>query len=741
MSRPYPLAVFVTGAFLSAAALPAAAGSPLTLDVTVSTDTSPDSCGDAHSLDITAGDVVNFCYTIRNASDTALEFHTLRDNVNGVLFADRPQTVPAGGSYQYNDVRVVDESQALESTWTASTALADYAVATADVDSIFGDGFDGASPPSYAFVDISESGTALPVDDDGEANADIGFDFAFYGVTSDHVRVGNNGGLLFGVDAGDLGYNNLPLPNATVGPAILPYWDDLTDNFGGVYVQTLGEAPNRRFVVQWNDRPHYVPGSAAADGGTFEATLYEGSNAIVFQYADVDFDGDDFDRGLSATIGLNQGARANPYSYNEASVDSGGAIGFTPIPFASYDASASVSITAGSPLIEVTPASLSAALAAGASTQLPLGIGNTGTAALVWSMHEAPARRAAAAFAPTWLDNAPAEAYAPHRQAAALFPADKHAVSGTTQVPAFGVNLHVLDGNTLVRLDAAAPGSVETIGPVAPTLVGGAFLDDDFSTLYSLDYDSGELVTVDTASAAIDAIGVATTQNDEAWSGLAVDPTDGTLYASSTLMSGGLSSTLYRLDPATATATPIGPVTGGGRIIEIAVDAAGTLYGVDIAADVLVSLDKASGAANPIGSLGFDAEFAEGLDFDPSTNVLYFAAVDNQSVFSQPGEMYTIDTATGHATLVGGISANPAAAQISAFAIALPANPCVTPADVPWISVGTAEGTTAPGATSTVDINLDAAGLAPGHYAANLCVHSNDRSHGLVAVPVDLDVQ
>ena len=93
------------------------------------------------------------------------------------------------------------------------------------------------------------------------------------------------------------------------------------------------------------------------------------------------------------------------------------------------------------------------------------------------------------------------------------------------------------------------------------------------------------------------------------------------------------------------------------------------------------------------------------------------------------------------ATLVGGISANPAAAQISAFAIALPANPCVTPADVPWISIGTAEGTTAPGATSTVDIALDAAGIAPGHYAANLCVHSNDRSHGLVAVPVDLDVQ
>lgn len=746
MSCPRQLAASIVGLLILAAvpSAPALAGAPLTLDVTVSTDTTPDSCGDAHSIDVTAGDAVNFCYTITNSGDVPFEFHTLSDNVNGVLFAERPQTVPPGESYQYNDVRVVAESQALDSTWVATTALADYTVAsaTADPDRVFADGFDSLAPtPTYAFVDISESGALLPLDDDGETNADIGFDFTFYGATSDRVRVGNNGGILFGVDSGELGYTNQPLPNAGLGPAILPFWDDLTDSMGGVYTQTLGEAPNRRFVVQWNDRPHYVPGGGATQGGTFEAIFYEGSNAILFQYANVDFDGDDFDGGLSATIGLNQGSRANQYSYNTASVEAGSAILFTPVPFDSNSATASVTITAGVPSITVEPASLSATLAAGATTQLPLEIGNVGTAPLVWSLHEAAVARPTTAFAPAWLDDAATTAYAPRRQASSLLPADKTRLAGTAQVPAFGVNLNALDGNTLVQLDAANPASVTAIAPVARTLVGGAFLDDDFSTLYSMDFNSGELVAIDTATAAINAIGVAATLNGENWSGLAVDPTDGTLYASSTLMSGSLSSTLYRLDPASGTATPIGPITDGGRIIEIAADAAGTLYGVDIAADVLVTIDKATGAASVVGPLGFNSDFAQGLDFDPASGVLYFAAVDNQSIFSQPGQMYTIDTATGHATLVGGISADPASAQISAFAIAQTANPCLTPADVPWLSVGTTGGTTAPDATTPVDVGFDAAGLAPGHYEANLCVQSNDPQQRIVSVPVSLDVQ
>ncbi|MBO9663500.1 hypothetical protein [Dokdonella sp.] len=736
----------VAGLCLFAAASELHARDPLTLAVTVSTDLTPGSCGDAQSLHVTAGDPVNFCYTITNASPDDLAFHTLRDDVNGVLLLDHAADVPAGQSFQYNDVRIVGASQTLTSTWTAATALADYATAVNDPDRLFADGFDGgAAPPNYAFEDISATGTDLGLDDDGEATAQIGFDVSFYGVTSDVVRVGNNGAMLFGVDSGEVGYGNLVLPNATLGPAILPFWDDFAATSGGVFAQTLGEAPNRRFVVQWNQRPHYVSSGTATDPATFEATLYEGSNAIVFQYADVDMDGEEFDGGLSATIGLNQGARANQYSYDTAAVAAGDAIRFVPTPVTSYSASAVVTITAGSPDIVVNPASLSATVAAGAATQIQLGIGNDGDADLVWSLTEAAAptlRSRAPAASSTAGADAPTSSYAPRSAASSLWPADKagDGLAGA-DVPAFGVNLNSIEGNTLVGLDAAHPGSTTPIGAIERTLVGGAFLDGDFGTLYALDFDSGELVRVNTADAGVEAVGVATTVNGEDWSGLALDPASGTLYASSTLMSGGISSTLYTIDPATGAATPIGPISAGGRIIEIAADVGGQLYGVDIAGDALVAIDKAGGAGSPIGALGFNAEFAEGLDFDPSTNVLYFAAVNDESVFSQPGQMYTIDTTTGHATLVGGISADPAAAQIAAFAIALPSSPCAVPSDIPWLSAATTSGTIAAGASTPVEIDLDAGALGAGTYTATLCVRSNDADRRIVVVPVSLTVE
>lgn len=736
----------VAGLCLFAAASELHAQDPLTLAVTVSTDLTPGSCGDAQSLHVTAGDPVNFCYTITNASPDDLAFHTLRDDVNGVLLLDHAQEVPAGQSFQYNDVRIVGASQTLDSTWTAATALADYTIAASDPDRLFADGFDGgAAPPTYAFEDISASGSDLGLDDDGEATVPIGFDFTFYGTTADVVRVGNNGAMLFGVDSGEVGYGNLALPNATLGPAILPFWDDFAAGSGGVFAQTLGTAPNRRFVVQWNQRTHYVSSGTATDPATFEAILYEGSNAIVFQYADVDMDGTEFDGGLSATIGLNQGTRANQYSYDTAAVAAGAAIRFTPTPVTAYSASAVVTITAGSPNLVVTPPSLSATVAAGTSTQVQLGIGNDGDADLVWSLTEAAAptsRSPLPATSPTVGTAPPTGIYAPRPTASSLLPANKAGIGlAGADVPAFGVNLNSIEGNTLVSLDAAHPGSTTPIGAIERTLVGGAFLDGDFGALYALDFDSGELVRVNTADAGVDAVGVAATMNGEDWSGLALDPSSGTLYASSTLMSGGLSSTLYTIDPATGAATPVGPIAGGGRIIEIAADVGGQLYGVDIAADALVAIDKASGAGSPVGALGFDAEFAEGLDFDPSTNVLYFAAVNDESVFSQPGQMYTIDTATGHATLLGGISADPAAAQIAAFAIALPSTPCALPSDVPWLSAATTSGTTAAGATTPVEIGLDAAALGAGTYTATLCVRSNDADQRVVAVSVSLTVK
>jgi len=728
---------------LAFAPLHAAHAQTLDLHVTVSTDLTADSCGTAQTIDITAGEQVNFCYTITNDSDDLLGYHTLIDDIDGTLLQDFAQDVPAGQSFQYNDIRVVTAGQTLTSTWTASTALAAYDVASAttDPDRVLADGFDGGSA-AYAFEDISATGADLALDDDGEATVDIGFDFDFYGVSSSIVRVGNNGGILFGVDAGDLGYNNLVLPNSTLGTAILPFWDDFDSESGGVYAQTLGDAPNRRLVVEWKDRLHY-DGSENIDPATFEAILYEGSNTILFQYADVDMDGTEFDGGLSATIGLNQGTRAEQFSQDTASVSSGTAILFTPQPVTGYSDSDTVTINAGAPDIVVTPATLDTTVAAGSTTSLPLSIGNNGDRDLDWSILEAPASSSlpfASRVVPRQSDTAQtASAYAPRQRSSELMPLDKVPTPAGPSVPAFGVNLNILDGNTFVRFDAANPGSTTPIASTARTLVGGAFLNDDFSRFYTLDFDSSEFLSLSTSDGSEQVIGPAVHVAGEDWSGLALDRSTGVLYASSTMMSGGLSSTLYTIDPATGAATVIGAIADDVRIIEIAANAAGQLYGVDIAGDTLIGI--LGTAQTVIGPLGFDAEFAEGLDFDAASGTLYFAAVNNESVFSQPAQMYTIDTATGHATLVGGISADPDGAQISAFAIAVAGGACATPEDVPWLSVAPASGTTTPGNTTEVTVGFDASALTTGVYTANLCIGSNDPDQRNQSVPVSLTVQ
>jgi hypothetical protein len=191
-------------------------------------------------------------------------------------------------------------------------------------------------------------------------------------------------------------------------------------------------------------------------------------------------------------------------------------------------------------------------------------------------------------------------------------------------------------------------------------------------------------------------------------------------------------STLYTIDLATAATTLVGPMTG--LIFDITIDPSGLMYGIDVDGDALVAIDKTSGATQAIGSIGFDAVFGEGLDFDPETGILYLASSDESSA-----SFYTVDPATGAATLVG-----PLAGELDTMAVAKSGAVCATPADTPWLGYDVASGTVTPDPDqthpATVNVSFDATGLSPGTYTANLCVYSNDLSHSRVAIPVHLTV-
>lgn len=730
-------------------------GGDIALGVTLGTDPTEGVCGTDTTLSVTAGDQVNYCYLVTNNSGETLYFSTLSDDVSGAIFTNQATEIPVGGTYQYNRIVTATTSEAPASTWTAYDVHPDYVYAdngAGAADTIFADAFDATA--QYAFVEISGTGTNLMLNDDDYTVASIGFPFTFYGHTADALTVSNNGGMLFDQGTGVNGHtdylsgNIRTLPDRLIGPAILPYWEDLQqdylDGIGNVFVQTMGTAPNRRFVVEWYNLPVNVIG-----GGfniTFEAILFEGSNQILFQYEDVDCSNALCDNGAGATIGLNSdGTHAILYSYKEATVGPGKAILFSPTDPDTYTATAQATLDVGAPVITADPTSFSKTLSAGTTTTDTLTIGNTGDRPLTWSIgsvgtrsHFPPVPRFALPMGdPSQTRTGPApiarsaKTYAPHAPAA-------------IGVPAYAADV---TNAQLVFFDAAAPDALQgSLDVSGLQFLSGDFVGEDFTTFYGIDFRSFNLYKVDTTTGATTLVYLTVPPDGvsaEGWDGMAWDQSTNTMFA---VAVGGRTavSTLVKVDITTAETTLIGPITGvgdpsnGTAVIDIAIDPNGLMYGVEIVTDTLVAIDKTTGEASTIGSIGFDANFAEGLDFDDTTGTLYFAAFDNNL---QEAVMYTLDTETGMGTPISPIGPNPTATQYSALAIARLAGICAYPEDVPWLQYSDARGSTQPGDTSPITVTFDATTLTQGDYSADICVNNNDLTNKRLPVPVTLTVQ
>ena len=175
----------------------------------------------------------------------------------------------------------------------------------------------------YSFVDISGASGAASVlsgTDDGAAALALPFAFQFYGTPYSFACVSTNGALYFMPSAGacsgfETDFANTDIAAAAVPldkPAVLPFWTDLTfqvPGAGAIYYQTVGAAPNRRFVVQWENA---FP-QGAANPVTFQAILTETTNKAVFQYKTVALGGaEPAHNGAASTVGIrNTGAPGN----------------------------------------------------------------------------------------------------------------------------------------------------------------------------------------------------------------------------------------------------------------------------------------------------------------------------------------------------------------------------------------------------------------------------------------------
>jgi hypothetical protein len=631
------------------------------------------------------------------------------------------------------------------------------------------------------FIDISATGTPMEfVPGDGYGNESgettAPFPLRFYGQTSTALCLSIDGLLQF-ADATCIppqgqtpppGFSfNQDIPSTTgteVPTYLAPMWMNLDDTSGDVYVQALGIAPNRTFVVEWFDLPSYVNGTTTA---TFEIVFAENSDTIRFEYLTTAF-GDVADNGAWATVGL----QADPlglytkYSYYQPSLRPDSAIEWTFTPAASAAAeSGSVQISAGDPTLALAQTSITAVADNGGTATRTLSIANSGNRDLHWSLAEAPGgarahfpktpRYVVPPVASDDITRPPGSAKAGFfggQRAHADFVRTPHAPFGDFGVPAFGVS-SLRPG--LVTFDALDPlGTYTPINDSSDWIYSASFIGNDFSKLYVIINDGwenppGTYGTVDVATGVFTSLGHLTGAASSAWVGLTQDPQTGLVYAVNyTDTLGSANGTLYTLDLATGAATRIGAIDGPGvnpiRFISgIAISPAGLMYGLDLYGQSLIAIDKSSGAASVVESLGLNVQYVQDIKFDERSGDLYWAALYVDDVGTMIGEMRVIDPLTAASQAIG---AFPAAGEypfdeMSALAIATPSVGCSEPGDVPWLSVTPGSGTIAAGAAAQdVTVTMDGSGLDAGLHQAMICVYSDDPHHRAAAVSVQFAV-
>ncbi|MCP3915765.1 MAG: hypothetical protein GY711_09435 [bacterium] len=176
-----------------------------------------------------------------------------------------------------------------------------------------------------AFIDISGSGTALSISDDGEVDIVTTVTNCLWAPPGGVVRVGSNGGIRGTGPGLDLFAGNSPIPAAWGGPSnqsLLPFWDDMdTDagNFGEIYWEEIAGT----LIVQWNEA-FFFPNDPIA---TFQVQVHSSGPALA-QFVYLDIQGARPAGGTSATIGYQSGGVGNDFewSFNTAGSVSNGTV-------------------------------------------------------------------------------------------------------------------------------------------------------------------------------------------------------------------------------------------------------------------------------------------------------------------------------------------------------------------------------------------------------------------------------
>jgi hypothetical protein len=128
----------------------------------------------------------------------------------------------------------------------------------------------GPPPPScyvinsIAYAPNSFAGTTVSLSDDRHSGiVNIGFSFCYFGTTYTQCVISSNNYVTFDISLANSysPWNTVSVPTANpteVRNSILSPWQDINPASGGsIFYQTLGVAPNRRFIVSYLDVPMF----------------------------------------------------------------------------------------------------------------------------------------------------------------------------------------------------------------------------------------------------------------------------------------------------------------------------------------------------------------------------------------------------------------------------------------------------------------------------------------------------
>lgn len=147
--------------------------------------------------------------------------------------------------------------------------------------------------PFYPQVAIDP--TVLGLGDDATANdINIGFPFSYFGTNYTKVFISSNG--LIGLGTPSNSYAQQHFPNAADPDNLIALcWTDLNPGAGGtITYETVGVAPNRKFIVTYDEVVHYL-GTATVSG---QIILHETSNAIDIIAINIESDGGNMTQGI-----------------------------------------------------------------------------------------------------------------------------------------------------------------------------------------------------------------------------------------------------------------------------------------------------------------------------------------------------------------------------------------------------------------------------------------------------------